>query len=99
MANPNANYEGMDDIIELMYLRYIYASIYIEQVSVIQRYYRYYKFKKTFTKLKHQYKIKECLEDIIELSYMPPTPEYLLLKKGGYHYREGLKSFNYCKSL
>ena len=99
MANPNANYDDMDDIIDLMYLRYIYASIYIKQVSVIQRYYRYYRFKKSLAKLKHKFKINQCLEDMIELSYMPPTPEYLLLQNGGYHYREGLKSFNHCLQL
>jgi len=95
---PN-NIEGMNDIIDLMYFRYIYAFIYIKQVSTIQRYYRYYRFKKSFHKLKHKFKMSNCLEDIIEVSYMPPTPEYLLLNNGGFHYREGLQSFTECLQL
>ena len=70
----------MNNIIDLMHLQYIYAFIYIKQVSVIQRYYHYYQFKKYFYKLKHSFKMKECLEDIIEVGYLPPTEEYLLLK-------------------
>ena len=90
------NVEDMNNIIDLMHLQYIYAFIYIKQVSVIQRYYHYYQFKKYFYKLKHSFKMKECLEDIIEVGYLPPTEEYLLLKNGGYHYREGLQSFTEC---
>ena len=40
--------------------------------------------------------MKRCLEDIIELGYIPPTEEYQLFQKGGFRYREGLKSFNEC---
>ena len=38
----------------------------------------------------------QCFKDIIEVGYFPPTEEYQLFQKGGFRYREGLKSFNEC---
>jgi len=85
-----------DNVIELMYLQYIYTFIYIEQVKTIQKYYRNYILKKRIKLVKHLLSMQRCLEDIIEFSYLPPDNNYPLLKNGGFHYREGLKSFNEC---
>ena len=76
-----------DETIEAMYFRYVFVFVYLHKIEIIQKYYRYYQFKKFFYR---------CLEDIIELGYIPPTEEYQLFQKGGFRYREGLKSFNEC---
>ena len=85
-----------DETIEAMYFQYIFVFVYLHKIEVIQRYYRYYQFKKFFNRLRHKIKMKRCLDDIIELGYIPPTEEYQLFQKGGFRYREGLKSFNEC---
>ena len=96
MNNQN---DQNDNIIELMYIQYIYTFIYNEQVKIIQKNFKNFLFKKKLIFFKHFYNMKICLEDIIELSYLPPNKDYLLLKNGGYHYREGLKSFNNCLQI
>ena len=88
--------DNNDNIIEIMYIQYLYTFIYIEQIKKIQRYYRNYKLKKNIQFVKHILNYQKCLEDIIELSYLPPDNNYPLIKNGGYHYREGLISFNKC---
>ena len=94
--NNDDNDDNDDNILELMYIQYIYTFIYNEQIKVIQRNFRLFILKKKFIFFNHFYNMKNCLEDIIEFSYIPPNNDYLLLKNGGFHYREGLKSFNNC---
>tara|TARA_B100000700_G_C14375724_1_gene548147 strand:- start:169 stop:462 length:294 start_codon:yes stop_codon:yes gene_type:complete len=93
------NSDNSDGIIETMYFQYIFVFIYTYQIKVIQRYYRYYRFKKSLHQLKHKLKMNECLEDVIESGYFPPMKEYKLFEKGGFRYREGLHSFNECLQL
>ena len=88
-----------DNLIYYMNLQYMYCQIYISQVIIIQKYYRSYKDRLRYHFLKHKYKYSHLLKDIIEISYMPPNKKICLLKDGGYHYREGLKSFNDCRKL
>ena len=87
-----------DNLIYYMNLQYMYCQIYISQVIVIQKNYRSYKDRVLYNLMKHKYKMNDLLEDIIEISYMPPVKEIELLKDGGYNYREGLESFNECKN-
>ena len=65
-----------DETIEEMYFQYIFVFVYLHKIEVIQRYYRYYQFKKFFNRLRHKIKMKRCLDDIIELGYIPPTEEF-----------------------
>lgn len=87
-----------DNLIYYMNLQYMYCQIYISQVIIIQKHYRSYKDRVLYNLMKHKYKMNDLLEDIIEISYMPPVKDIELLKDGGYNYREGLESFNEYKN-
>ena len=83
-------------LLQEMYIKYIIAYIYSYWIKIIQKYYRWYRFLINLRKKIHQYKSKEYLEDIIEIAYLPPMHEsdIPLLRKGGFHYCEGLRNFN-----
>ena len=83
-------------LLQEMYIKYIIAYIYSYRIKIIQKYYRWYRFLINLLKKIHQYKSKEYLEDIIEIAYLPPMHEsdIPLLRKGGFHYCEGLRNFN-----
>lgn len=83
-----------DNLIYYMNIQYMYCQIYILQIIIIQKNYRCYKERKNYHFIKYNNKYKDVLKDIIEMSYIPPNKDIILLNKGGFRYREGLKSFN-----
>jgi len=83
-------------LLQEIYIEYMIAYIYSYRIKIIQKYYRWYRFLLNLRKKIHQYKSKEYLEDIIEIAYLPPMREsdIPIVRKGGFHYREGLRNFN-----
>ena len=75
------------------YLEYLKCLIFIKNVRIIQKYIRMYIFKKRLKLYIHKHKSRTYLQDIIELSYLPPDDSLPILKNGGYHYRYHENSF------
>lgn len=88
-----------DNLIYYINIQYMYCQIYILQIIIIQKNYRCYRERKNLHFIKYKKKYKDVLKDIIEIGYIPPNKGIILLKKGGFRYREGLKSFNDCYKL
>ena len=84
----------MDDLILLMNLQYLYCKIYIDQVVIIQKFYRMFKVRKKYLQKKSVIKNKELMKDICRYGLLPPNKEIGVLVKGGYIYREALNDFN-----
>ena len=82
------------DLIYLMNIQYMYLKIYIKQILIIQKNIRMVLNMHKYFKMKHQLIYMKCLHDIIELAFLPPIRDnVLLLKDGAYFYREGLINF------
>ena len=76
-----------DDLLILMYVEYLYCIIYIEKITEIQRFWRGFQDRKKYQQLRKSQEFQEIHKDVVELAYVPPNPEYPLLKNGGFHYR------------
>lgn len=74
------------NILEL-YISYFKCVIFTNQVEIIQKYFRMRLFMKNIRLLIHSHNFNPVLHDIIELSYLPPTPLYQLFKNGGFNYQ------------
>ena len=57
---------------------------------------RIYLFMKNMRKYIHTHKTLELMKDIVEISYLPPQKEYILLKNGGFNYR--LHEYSFYKN-
>lgn len=87
-------YTDTDDILLQMYVEYLVCVIYIEKITEIQRFWRGFQDRKKYQQLRKYQKFQEIHRDIIELAYVPPNPEYPLLKDGGFYYRIARDRFN-----
>jgi hypothetical protein len=88
------------DMVYLLNIQYMYYQIYLYQVIIIQKNYRMFVDKNRYHRLLHVDKYEDILKDIVEVSYNPPIRSHLkILEGGGYHYREGCRSFNNLQRL
>ena len=76
-----------------IYISYLQCIIFIDQIKIIQKYTRMNLFMKNIRKYIHKHKTKNLMNDIIELSYLPPQNDCILLKNGGFNYRIHEQSF------
>ena len=79
--------------LQVLYINYELVMLYIFNIQIIQKYFRFYQFMRNMRRKIHQSKSFEYLNHIIEIGYLPPDKDYPLLKRGGFHYRESETNF------
>lgn len=84
----------MDNLILQMNLQYLYCKIYIDQVVIIQKFYRMYTKRKKYLQRRSIIKNKELMKDIRNFGLLPPNKEIGVLINGGYIFREAFEDFN-----
>ena len=80
------------------YLCYLIADSFLENVLLLQRWYKRRLFRNSLNYRIHEKKYLKCMRDIFEYGMTPPIITIPLLRRGGHLYRESLHEFE-CNRL